>query len=267
MTEQPTDPTTTAVPSRKKKPKWLLIAGGVVVLVLIIAVASKGRGSSTSPQAVTSPTDTSMASIEASGAVASSTETRAPTSTTAAAAAATTKSTPSATPTSTYQPIPAEHYEGTGDDVVTLSKAAGPALLTFSCPDCQHNVVVETKADLLVNEIGAYSGTHLIDTSTRSGPTSTVEITADGSWTLDIADITTASDATSGAGDSVVWVKSGNKVAITHDGEHNFVVTAVGARSGDLLVNEIGPYTGTKAIDTPAIVDITADGNWTITPS
>jgi hypothetical protein len=139
-------------------------------------------------------------------------------------------------------------------------------LLTFSCPACESNVAVQTDNDLLVNEIGAYSGTHLIDIHTGE-QTTTVEITADGSWTLDTADISTAPEATSGTGDSVIWVKSGNKAAITHDGVSNFAITAASSSGIDLLVNDIGPYTGTKAIDTPAILDITADGNWTITAS
>ncbi len=150
---------------------------------------------------------------------------------------------------------------------MTITKPADKAaLLTFSCPDCQSNVVVKTDNDLLVNEIGSYSGTHLIDI--RNGEnTTTAEVTADGSWTMDIADITTAPEATSGTGDSVIWVNTGTKVAITHDGDSNFAVHAASSSGLDLLVNEIGAYSGTKAIDTPAIVDITADGNWTITPS
>lgn len=164
-------------------------------------------------------------------------------------------------------PIAGQHFEGTGDDVVTISKPADKAaLLTFSCSDCQSNVAVKTDYDLLVNEIGTYSGTHLIDIRNDEN-TTTVEVTADGSWTIDIADISTAPEATSGTGDSVIWVKTGKKAAITHDGESNFAITAASSSGIDLLVNEIGPYTGTKAIDAPTILDITADGNWTITPS
>ena len=45
------------------------------------------------------------------------------------------------------------------------------------------------------------------------------------------------------------------------------IIIAASSSGIDLLVNEIGSYDGTKAIDTPAILDIDADGNWTITPS
>jgi len=171
-------------------------------------------------------------------------------------------------PSRTYQALPAKNYTGTGDDVVTIEKPADKAaLLTFSCPTCTSNVAVKSDNDLLVNEIGAYTGIHLIDV--RAGEvTTTLEITADSDWTIDIADITTAPQATSGIGDSVIWVNTGTKAAITHDGESNFAIEEASASNGmDLLVNEIGAYTGTVRVHSPAILDITADGAWTITSS
>ena len=34
----------------------------------------------------------------------------------------------------------------------------------------------------------------------------------------------------------------------------------------DLAVNEIGAYTGTVRLEGPSVVQVTADGDWTITP-
>lgn len=54
---------------------------------------------------------------------------------------------------------------------------------------------------------------------------------------------------------------------ITHKGKSNFSVKTVtdGDGSGDLLVNEIGNYSGTVPVtDGPFAVSINADGRWTL---
>ncbi|MBC9001578.1 TM2 domain-containing protein, partial [Micromonospora aurantiaca] len=49
----------------------------------------------------------------------------------------------------------------------------------------------------------------------------------------------------------------------------NFVVHAYSLDDGEggLLVNEIGAYSGVRPLTTPALVQITADGNWTVAPA
>ncbi|MET8045590.1 hypothetical protein ABZU25_32570 [Micromonospora sp. NPDC005215] len=57
---------------------------------------------------------------------------------------------------------------------------------------------------------------------------------------------------------------------ITHSkGESNFVVESYNLESGEggLLINEIGGYSGTRPLDAPALVQVTADGNWSINPA
>ena len=54
--------------------------------------------------------------------------------------------------------------------------------------------------------------------------------------------------------------------ALTHDGESNFVVfeETGDAFSMGLLVNEIGPYSGTVPLSAgPSLISISADGAWT----
>lgn len=54
--------------------------------------------------------------------------------------------------------------------------------------------------------------------------------------------------------------------AFTHNGTANFIVmTFIGGKE-DLLINEIGPYTGTRPLAStqPVILDIRADGAWTV---
>lgn len=55
-----------------------------------------------------------------------------------------------------------------------------------------------------------------------------------------------------------------------HDGEHNFAVILMTeqGKTTELLVNEIGPFTGSKAVQIRQpgryLLDITADGNWSV---
>jgi hypothetical protein len=81
-----------------------------------------------------------------------------------------------------------------------------------------------------------------------------------------------ASEVYSGTGDQIVDVKSTNKTSIitfTHQGTSNFIVLAKdkNAENIDLLVNEIGSYTGTTLIypktKTLKYLEISADGSWT----
>lgn len=82
----------------------------------------------------------------------------------------------------------------------------------------------------------------------------------------------------SGTGDNIVTLPVGSKAGIvtaTHDGSANFalsVIDAANASTGELLVNTIGSYKGTTAygfnsFGKDAAIQVTADGNWTITIS
>ena len=269
MTDYPAAPTPPSAPmppptplAKKKRRLWIWIVGAVVLIIVIAAIASGGKKSDDTAGSPTTASS-SASSAEPAPTTATPTTTKvAPTTTSSV------KPTPTTTAAPAYQPIETKNYTGSGDDVITIEKPADKAaLLAFSCPGCSSNVAVKTDSDLLVNEIGAYTGTHLIDI--RNGEqTTTVEITADSDWTLDISDISLAPETGAGTGDSVIWVRTGTKVAVTHDGTSNFAINAASADNGiDLLVNEIGPYTGTVRIYPPTIMDITADGAWTITPS
>jgi hypothetical protein len=166
-----------------------------------------------------------------------------------------------------------EHQEwsGTGDFVIDVDLSS-PAIVGFSCELCTGNTVLETNGSeaLLVNEIGAYTGSKLINVNDNSATTRFV-ITADAAWTLTVDDITTAQAVTgpaTGAGDSVILMQSEFDVAaITNDGEGNFVIYAYGdGNLSPLIVNEIGAYSGTVPMAGPAFVEVSSTGNWSITP-
>lgn len=76
-----------------------------------------------------------------------------------------------------------------------------------------------------------------------------------------------------GVGDSVIDIPCAGKpclMTVSHDGGSNFVVKSVDAsgNSVDLLINHIGPYSGVVTdytdYSTSRMLEINADGNWTI---
>ncbi|MFK0040780.1 NINE protein [Paenarthrobacter sp. NPDC090517] len=192
-------------------------------------------------------------------------------------------SAPSAAPSTpaaakpTEPPAPAapkvatQTFTGVGDDIKTADLAGEPAIVTFTCEACGGNTVLKTNGrdSLLVNTIGAYSGKHVVDTTSTS-VTSEFEINANGAWTLTIEDVSTipaSKGPVSGQGDQVIRLsEKSTKAAIVYQGEGNFVVQGFGGNYGELAVNEIGSYSGTVKLTGPGFVQVTAKGDWTITP-
>jgi hypothetical protein len=166
---------------------------------------------------------------------------------------------------------------GRGDDVVKIPALTNLAVVVFTCPKCTSNTVLRSDGPdgLLVNEIGAYTGKRWINLEDDS-LTTQFEVEANGRWTLTIGSVEqlatkAPSGSASGKGDSVLVLGGdASAVKITHrKGRSNFVVHAYSLDTGEggLLVNEIGGYSGTRPLTTPALVQITADGNWTIAPA
>jgi uncharacterized protein (DUF2147 family) len=168
--------------------------------------------------------------------------------------------------------VPTE-YSGSGDDVVDITKPGdAKAVLATITYRGAHNFSVkgvDGDEDLLVNEIGNYSGTTLMDAD--DGNTTQLQITASGPWTIKLSDLTLAeplnTGANQGSGDNVLLYRgSRGKAAITNQGEHNFAVIETSSNGGrDLLVNEIGDYSGTVPLSAgPSIIEVQSGGDWTI---
>ncbi|KQQ93793.1 hypothetical protein ASF62_06240 [Leifsonia sp. Leaf325] len=163
---------------------------------------------------------------------------------------------------------------GTGDSVIALPDAA--AGIVTATHDGASNFAIsvldatnQSTGDLLVNTIGAYSGTTVYGFNAISQGAN-LEVKADGNWSITIAPISSAPAlASSGVGDAVfLYDGEASTAAITHDGASNFAVSeeTSEALSMGLLVNEIGPYSGTVPLSGgPSVISIRADGNWTFT--
>ena len=128
---------------------------------------------------------------------------------------------------------------------------------------------------LLVNEIGSYKGTRLFDTGSDEHSVA-FKIESNGSWTITVRPVTQAkawdpSTVSKGTGSMVLRVAPASDgfvvIGVTHRGSSNFAVWSYTADSRDLLFNEIGRYSGESVLpDGTLLLEIEADGAWTVTP-
>lgn len=274
---QPGGPGSAAPPATRPwyRKKRILIPAG-----LILAVGMAG--------ALSDPAETADPAAAPASSATQATPSATPTKTSEAAVVPAT-SAPVDSPTPTVEaepPAPAvdpytERFgtfatvteSGTGDSVIKLP---GEAALVTATHKGSSNFVIETldasnqMHDLLVNEIGSYSG--VVSYGLQTDGATMLKITADGAWSIQIAPIATAPVATSplsGTGDAVYKYEGSAAVAaVTHSGASNFVLQQTDGTWPNLLINEIGTYQGSvPLLSGPSLLLITADGAWTIATS
>ncbi len=238
----------------------VIVVGVYLVLGIVAAVVSpsstkqvatgtSAAGSTAAP--TTQPPSSTTTSI------ATSTTTPASTTTTTTAPTTTTTAPPPTTP----PPAADLYYSGIGDQVLSLGQTIREARIATITHQGSSNFVVKALSpvgsdELLVNEIGSYTGTVPIafaDGDQVDG----FEINASGPWTITIKDLAKAPELANaagtrfdGTGDNVVRFTTGSRqpLKVSCPGcQGNFVVTAYG-RTRDLLVNEIGAYDGSVLV-------------------
>jgi len=239
------------------------ILAGVALLVVGIGIgASGGNDQEATPNAGGASSPAAPGEESSSEPAQSATET--------AAASPTETSVP---PKEPAKPKRVE-YSGRGDKVLKISKPADGANLIKLTHDGDSNFIVDQlDSDLketegLVNEIGRYSGTTILDLNDGE-ETKRLKIQADGKWTIVLSDLATAREmdsSASGRGDDVLIYRGDAGVAkLTHNGESNFIVDFYNEDDSDNLVNEIGKYSGESVIGSgPGFLQIHADGKWTV---
>jgi hypothetical protein len=240
--------------------KWQAAIAAIVVIALIAAVSGGGEEDKKPTAATTTTRDADEAD-------------RSENRTTSTAKRTTTTRKPTTT-TTTAPPAEPTVYEGRGDDVVEITKpTSGPAIAVFSHSGTSNFQVVSLDAsrepiDYLVNQIGIYLGSRPLDFQDGEN-TVYLEINADGPWRAELQPLDMArkfDGSTTGRGEEVfAYAGSGGIAHLTHNGESNFQVITYGADGTEYLVNEIGPYDGRVPIDGFVLVDISADGEWSIT--
>lgn len=131
--------------------------------------------------------------------------------------------------------------------------------------------------DLLANEIGGFTGETLV--RIEAAGEHVLNVDADGAWVIAVdqevpADAEAPPTRFDGTGVSVSPVLDLDaglvRFRLTHDGSENFIVELYAADGEpiDLLVNEIGEFTGAQAVEIEEagsyLLNIDADGDWTV---
>lgn len=252
-------------PWYKRRNPVLTVAGVVVALVLIGQLNPRQAGSVADASASPGPTAT-------------------PTVTPLPVTTVTPTPRPTATPAPTVPTFAAITLKGTGNKVPKFSIPQDvPAIATITYSGSGNFAVWSIAADgstndLLVNSIGKYAGTVILDFDpTLSAHSVAMKVEASGAWTIAIKPLGSArawytGGPLAGKSDDVVLVfppPTGLKTSlITHDGSSNFAVWTFSGSGGlDLLVNEIGNYSGEDLLpDGTVLLQITADGAWSFSP-
>jgi hypothetical protein len=280
------------------KNKKTLIAVGVGVAVVILCLCIVFAGALTSilntltpvaevAQPTAPPTETQIVTLPP-------TETPAPTFTPAPTDTPAPTATPPATATSTEPPAPTPiptfppdfpvAFLGPGDKVLDITRW-GPGVLAIIAAQPEDNFVVQSYdqnnelIDLLVNDIvGTYAGFKPINWNNQKA--SMLQVKANsvgGDWTITYLPIYAEQIATlntpgtfDGAGDNVLRLNGftlGTATITANQNDDNFVVQAYDQDLNylDLLVNEIGAYSGTVILPRgTAYLVFTAAGPWSI---
>ena len=145
--------------------------------------------------------------------------------------------------------------------VVTHNGVAGFELSTLD-QDLYQLALVES-------DVGSLSGTYPLGFDGDATP-SYLRIDADGDWTIDIKPIEQArlwqADLISGTGPDVLRFEGGASVLeYTNAGSSNFIVQYHRNPGFDLVVNEIGPISGTTTMQAgPGVVVVDAEGDWAL---
>jgi hypothetical protein len=188
-------------------------------------------------------------------------------------------STTTTTTTTTTPPPQAAIYDGSGDDVIQITKP-GQAALLHSVYNSGGNFIVkgldagQQQTALFVNVIGGYEGTVPLDFTDTE--TVFLEVKASGPWHFEVRPLSsmpTFAGTGAGSGDDVVQYTGKTGIAqIDYSGDSNFVVKEYSTSTNrvNLMVNEIGAYSGRVPITGGSgtnVLEIKASGNWTITVS
>lgn len=187
-------------------------------------------------------------------------------------------STPRPTATSTPVPEPLI-FEESGDKIITLEDQINdPRVLKISNSGSSNFIVKSydqngNYIDLLVNEIGNYQGTMLINMMLGDDPIHRFEVKSGGNWKLEILpfdiqymDVLQVPGLYQGQGDSVVVITGEpDIVTFTTTERGNFIVYSYTNERRELLLNEIGPYSGEKILPKDLILlTIRKNGAWSM---
>jgi hypothetical protein len=185
---------------------------------------------------------------------------------------------PTEEPTQAPQPKPMT-YSGSGDEVVKFKKAlTEPMLITTTWRGGNDNNTIYAyeadgnEGDLLVNTIGSYEGTNIINLY-DGDDVKALKIEGSGKWKVTLKPLADAkrwdgSGTYEGRSDDVINVDgvfdgldSMRFKSTRADG--NIAVYGLGENGEDLIVNEIGNFSGEYLVPSGTVMlRISSDGRW-----
>jgi hypothetical protein len=175
--------------------------------------------------------------------------------------------------------VASDTYTGSGDQIVDL-KSTKKTLIVKLTHQGSSNFAVWAKdknaenIDLLVNEVGNYSGSTLVYPNRKT--LEFLEVTADGNWSAEVLSLSSSrkwsKKLIEGTGDDVIQLTkslpSSTKLKLTFAGNGNFAIWTFdkNGKRLDLKANEVGNYSGTKFLGKSVkyIQIIAAEGSWTL---
>lgn len=273
----PTVPPLPPNPPRPARPWWKRkwgIAAIVFAVLLIIGGVSNALDPRSAASSSPSPTSAALFVSASPG----ETPRITPSATATAQPIDATTPEPTDQPTAKPTPIPAIlKTSGRGDKVVKFAVQDAPVFAKITEKGSSNFTVISyadtTYGDLLVNEIGSFSGTVYV-----APVINRLKVTSNGSWTIEIRPIESARSwdgtaALTGKGDGVVLLTggAGGITTIKNKSSSNFAVIAYSPEGDylDLLVNEIGSYSGEVILPDadPMVLSIQAvGGTWSMSP-
>ena len=174
---------------------------------------------------------------------------------------------------------PVKTLRGAGATVVTTQLPTGPLVFSVAHRG-KSTFTVEIRGpagrDLLVNEVGVYTGQAIAET--RFGRHRVI-VKADGAWTIQVlrptkTDVRVLPGFFAGNVPTVFSVRSSQArelvLTTSNVGDGDFVVSLygyAGLTCRDLLVNEIGPWKGQLPADVPQgymLLSVHATGRWLV---
>lgn len=269
-----TRPTPVTSPPAPKRPwwkrKWGIAAIVVVALFVLGSISNAVNPRSAGSTASADPTPLAVIHDPSTSPSSTAAATADPVETPEPAVEATVE--PTAKPTA----IPVVlKISGRGDKVVKMNPQDEPTFAKITGKGGGNFSVISYTGseygDLLVNEIGSYSGTVYIAAGINR-----LKVSSSGSWTIEVRSIQAAprwdgSKALAGKGDRVVLLSNGGAgiTTIKNKGRDNFAIIAY-SLSGeylDLVVNEIGSYSGEVLLpdEDPMVLSIhDVGGTWSM---
>jgi hypothetical protein len=163
-----------------------------------------------------------------------------------------------------------EPVVGENDAVVPLDLSGEPAVFTFSCPECEGGVTVESDgaSSTLVDGEGPWQGTYLLDVDSDGAPTTELSVSATGLWTLTVDELASIEPTMDGTGydeDAVVYFPQAfDSALITHKGDGDVVIIATSDGTSTTVVDTTGPLSETVEMTGPCYVQVFAADEWSI---